>query len=73
MKYICGKNNQQGYLSADDFHVSINAAQKEYLDYLIGEYQQYQAGRPIAVVEMSNKEKVRNSIAPLIYNTLLPM
>ncbi len=71
MKYICGKNSQQGYLSADDFHSSINAAQREYLDYLIGEYQKYQVGRPIAVVETSNKEKVRNSLAPLIYNRIL--
>ena len=51
----------------------INAAQDEYLDFLLGEYQRYQAGRPIAVVEIGNKEKIRNSIAPLIYNiTLTP-
>ncbi len=71
MQFICGKNTQGGYLSPSDFQTSINTAQREYLDYLIGEYQQYQIGRPIAVVEMSNKEKVRNSIAPLIYNVTL--
>jgi hypothetical protein len=72
-QYIVGKNIQNGYLSPDDFYYSINQAQNEYLDYLLGEYQQYQAGRPIAVVEIGQKEKVRNSIAPLIYNiTLTP-
>lgn len=70
---IVGKNVQQGYLSPDDFYTYINAAQAEYLDYLLGEYQQYQAGRPIAVVEIGNKERIRNSISPLIYNiTLTP-
>ena len=69
--YACSKNLQNGYISPDDFNQVINQAQREYLDYLIGEYQKYQVGRPIAVVENSNKEKIRNSIAPLIYNTIL--
>lgn len=72
-QYIVGKNIQNGYLSPEDFYQCINQAQNEYLDYLLGEYQQYQAGRPIAVVEVGQKEKIRNSIAPLIYNiTLTP-
>jgi hypothetical protein len=36
---IVDKNLQQGYLSPDDFYTYINAAQNEYLDYLLGEYQ----------------------------------
>ena len=73
MSYIVGKNIQQGYLAPSEFYQVINAAQNQYLDYLLGEYQQYQAGRPIAVVEVGEKEKIRNSIAPLIYNiTLVP-
>lgn len=71
MLYACTKNLQQGYLSPEDFYTTINTAQQQYLDYLLGEYQQYQAGRPIAVVEIGEKEKIRNSIAPLIYNTVL--
>jgi hypothetical protein len=70
-QYIVGKNIQNGYLSPEDFYQCINQAQNEYLDYLLGEYQQYQAGRPIAVVEVGQKEKIRNSIAPLIYNITL--
>lgn len=71
--YILGKNQQQGYASPDDFYTVINAAQQNYVDYLLGEYQKYQAGRQIAVVEISNKEKIRQSISPLIYNTILPI
>lgn len=71
--YILGKNNQQGYASPDDFYTTINSAQNEYADYLLGEYQKYQAGRPIAVVEIGNKEKIRQSISPLIYDTILPI
>lgn len=71
MQYIVGKNIQQGYLSPDDFHRTINQAQNEYLDYLLGSYQKYQAGRPIAVVEVGNKEKLRNSLSPLVYSAIL--
>jgi len=73
VKYCAGKNLQDGYISPEDFFTIINSAQQQYLDYLLGEYQKYQAGRPIAVVEIGNKEKIRDSIAPLIYNiTLTP-
>lgn len=73
MQYVVGKNIQQGYLSPDDFYTVINQAQNQYTDYLLGEYQKYQAGRPIAVVEFSGNERIRESISPLIYNTILPI
>ncbi len=73
MQDILAKNIQQGYLSPDDFNTYINQAQRSYLDYLLGEYQQYQTKRPIAVVSFSQNERVRTSIAPLIYNTILPV
>lgn len=69
--YICSKNLQNGYVSPADFETAINMAQNEYLDYLLGQYQKYQAGRPIAPVEMSQKEKLRQSVSPLIYGTRL--
>lgn len=71
MSYVCSKNLQQGFLSPADFYTTVNAAQREYLDYLLGEYQQYQAGRPIGVVQIGDTEKLRNSIAPLIYSVIL--
>lgn len=71
MKFILAKNIQQGYFSPDDFNRTINMAQRNYLDYLKGEYQKYQQARPIAVVEFSQNQMIRQSLAPLIYNTIL--
>lgn len=71
--YVAGKNLQQGYVSPDDFNNAINQAQNQYLDYLLGEYQKYLPGRPIATVELNNKEKIRQSISPLIYETIFPI
>lgn len=73
MQYAVGKNQSQGYLSPDDFYFSINQAQQSYCDYLLGEYQKYQIKRPIAAVEFSQNQRVRSSIAPLIYGTVLPI
>lgn len=71
MLYIVRKNKQNGYLSPEDFNRSINSGQRMYLDYLLGEYQKYQIRRPIAVVEFGQNERIRESIAPLIYGTVL--
>lgn len=72
-QYIVGKNISQGYLSSSEFEICINSAQRQYVDYLLGEYQKYQVGRPIAVVEFSGNERIRESISPLIYNAILPI
>lgn len=69
--YACAKNLQQGYVSPEDFETCINTAQRSYTDYLLGEYQKYQIKRPIAVVEFGQNERIRTSIAPLIYDTFL--
>lgn len=71
MRYAIAKNNQQGYLSPADFNLTINTAQRSYLDYLLGEYQRYQVQRPIAVVEFGQNARVRQSLSPLIYGTVL--
>jgi hypothetical protein len=70
-KYIVSKNIQQGYLSPEDFYVVINQAQNEFLDFLLGSYQKYQPGRQIPVVAFGQNERVRTSVAPLIYETIL--
>lgn len=69
--YATAKNKQDGYISPEDFHLIINTAQRSYLDYLLGEYQKYQPKRPISVVEFGQNERIRESIAPLIYGTFL--
>jgi hypothetical protein len=73
MSLVLAKNKQQGYLSPQDFYTSINQAQRSYLDYLLGEYQRYQIQRPIAVVEFGQNERIRDSVAPLIYSAILPI
>lgn len=70
--YASAKNTQNGYISPEDFNtVLMPMAQKSYLDYLLGEYQKYQPQRPIAVVEFGQNERIRESLAPLIYGTNL--
>lgn len=70
--YAAAKNLQQGYVSPDDFNNKLMpVAQNGYLDYLLGEYQKYQLQRPIAPVQMGQTERIRQSIAPLIYNIQL--
>lgn len=73
MQYATAKNVSQGYLSPEDFYITINQAQRSYADYMLGEYQRYQIQRPIAVVEFGQNERIRDSVAPLIYNTVLPI
>jgi hypothetical protein len=71
MKDILAKNIQQGYLSPDEFNQYINQAQRSYTDFLKGEYQKYQIRRPISVVEFGQNQMIRQSLAPLIYGSVL--
>jgi hypothetical protein len=72
-KYAVAKNSAQGYLSPQDFNHVINIGQRSYIDYLIGQYQQYQAKRPIPIVAFGENERVRTSLAPLIYEEIIPV
>ncbi len=72
--YCGSKNLQSGYISPEDFNtVIMPLGQRSYVDYLLGEYQKYQIQRPIAVVEFGQNARIRNSISPLIYGTVLPI
>lgn len=68
---FASNKNQNGYLTPYQFNLIINQAQNSYLDYLLGEYQKYQIRRPIAVVQFGENERIRQSISPLIYGTVL--
>jgi hypothetical protein len=68
---IALNKNQNGVLTPEEFFRTINQAQNEYLDFLLGQYQKYQPGRPIPVVSFSQNERIRTSVAPLIYGTVL--
>ena len=72
IQYAVAKNVQNGYVSPDDFNLTLMpVAQSSYLDYLLGQYQQHQNGRPMARVEFGQTEKIRQSISPLIYGVIL--
>jgi hypothetical protein len=62
---------QNGYLTPDEFNLTINQAQVSYQGYLLGEFQQYQYGRPQARVVYSQNENVRQSLSPLITEATL--
>lgn len=68
--FIINKN-QNGYVSPDEFNRTINQAQVSYMDYLVGQFQQYQAGRPIATVQFGNNETTRQRVTPFIYTETL--
>jgi hypothetical protein len=57
---------QNGYLTPSEFNLIINQAQISYQDYLLGEFQQYQYGRPQARINYSQNEDIRQRLTPLI-------
>lgn len=67
MLYACAKNASQGYLSPSDFNTAFNHAQKSYSAYLLGNFQTYTPGRPIAKVELGQNSVVRQRLSPTIY------
>lgn len=69
--YSTSKNLQQGYVSPQDFNLVINQAQQSYASYLLGGFQQYTPGRPVARVEFGQNTIIRTRLAPIIYWTNL--
>jgi hypothetical protein len=67
--YSTAKNSSQGYVSPSDFNLAINQAQKSYVAYLLGSFQQYLPGRPIARVQFGQNTTIRTRLAPIIYWT----
>lgn len=63
------KKNQQGDLPPASFNLIINQAQYSYLNYLLGEFQKYQVGRPVAPVEMGLSAQIRQRLSPFIQPT----
>lgn len=65
MLFVINKN-QQGYFSPADFNNTINQAQLSYLDYLLGQFQSYQVGRPVPKVQFGMNENLRNTLTAFI-------
>lgn len=70
IQYVISKN-QDGYLSPDEFNLVINQAQTSFLNYLLGEFQQYQNQRPIPRVAYSKNEDTRQRLTHFIKETAL--
>lgn len=66
MQFILNKN-QQGYFPPSKFRLVINQGQRSYVAWLLGLFQQYTPGRPVARVELGNNRTVRQRLAPVIY------
>jgi len=66
VNFVIAKNSGQGDLSPQDFNNIINMSQYEFLDYLLGEFQSYAGGRPVAKVQFGMNESVRQRLTPFI-------
>lgn len=71
--YAASKNLQQGYVSPADFNLCINQASKSYQQWLVGQYESYQPGRPVSRVSFGQNENVRQSLIPTIYGFILTL
>ena len=60
------KSGNGGYIDPSTFNNFINSAQYEYLDYMLGAFQQYQTGRPVPRVQYSMTEATRQALTPFI-------
>lgn len=72
MRYAINKE-QSGYLSPSDFNTVINTAQFGYYEFLMGQYQEYRAKRPIPVVGIGQNERIRTSLSPFVYQSIIPV
>lgn len=70
IQYVINKN-QGGYLSPEEFNLVINQAQSSFVNYLLGEFQQYQSQRPVARLAYSQNEITRQRLEPFIKETIL--
>jgi hypothetical protein len=64
--------NQQGYIAPADLNTNLQQAQLSFADYLLGQFQTYQVGRPVSRVDYSMTEKARQRLTPLI-GPLVPL
>jgi hypothetical protein len=70
VQYAFNKS-QNGVLTSEEFNRIANLAQNSYVSFLLGSLQQYQAGRPIARVELGQNSVVRQRLTPVIYGYTL--
>lgn len=66
--FIIDKNSGQGDVTVEEFNNIVNRAQYQYQNYLVGEIQQYQYGRPFSRIDYSHNQKIRQRLTHSIYN-----
>jgi len=64
--YIVAKN-QNGYIAPDEWNLLMQQAEVSFLDYILGEFQQYQYQRSQARVRYTQNEVIRQRLTPFIY------
>lgn len=64
--YALAKNLGQGNLNPGDFNNLATMSQYEYAVWLLGDFTQYQPGRPQARVQFGMNEQVRQRLTPFI-------
>lgn len=65
LKFIIRKN-QNGNLIPQDFDLIANRASFSYMDYLLGSFQKYLPGRPMAPATFGQNEDIRQRLTPFI-------
>ncbi len=65
IQLACNKN-QQGYITPNEFNLVIKLGGLGFLDYLLGEVEQYQPGRSLPRVALGMSRTIRLSLAAVI-------
>lgn len=65
IKYVANQF-QRGNISPARYNLIINQAQLSFLNYLLGQFQQYNYGKPNSRVQFGVNETVRQRLTPLI-------
>lgn len=67
VSYIVNKE-QSSELTPDEFNSIISMAQRNVMAFLLGAFQRYTPGRPVANVEFGQNMTIRQRLAPAIYS-----
>jgi len=65
MLFIHRKNQSKSF-AEEECNAYVNAASDSYLVYCLGEFEQYQYGKPAARVQLGNNAVIRDRISPFI-------
>lgn len=67
VQFAAKKSNLDGYITPSEFNRIINVGMRSFMSWLLGSFQTYQPGRPIALVELGQNSVVRQRLTPSIY------